>query len=378
MKLAFCLPKYFPYGGLQINFMRIAQELHRRGHSIVVYTLAWDSAIPEGIEVHIIKVRALRNHARTAEFIARSAAFLAGGNFDGVIGFMKMPGLDIYYAADPCYQARIRRERSAWYRLRPRYRRFVKLEKAVFGARAGTRILALSEPEIARYRAYYQTPETRFHLLPPGISRSHMAPDNASAAEIRAALRREYDISDGDKLLLAVGSGFATKGLDRSLKALASLPDNLCRTTRLFVIGDGKTRRYRRLAKRLGIAGRLFFLGGRAQDELTRFFLAADLLIHPARSENTGNVLLEAMVAGLPVLATGVCGYAFHIERADAGIVIPAPFSQSELNAALAQMLNSARRRQWSDNGIAYGRSQDLYSRTQTAAGLITGLLNKT
>jgi hypothetical protein len=46
-----------------------------------------------------------------------------------------------------------------------------------------------------------------------------------------------------------------------------------------------------------------------------RFLLGADLLIHPAYNENTGTVLLEALVAGLPVLTTAVCGYAHYIAR---------------------------------------------------------------
>ena len=41
MQLAFVLYKYFPFGGLQRDFMRIALECQRRGHQIRVYTLIW-------------------------------------------------------------------------------------------------------------------------------------------------------------------------------------------------------------------------------------------------------------------------------------------------------------------------------------------------
>ena len=41
MKLALCLFKYFPYGGLQRNFLAIAQELIARGHELTVYTGSW-------------------------------------------------------------------------------------------------------------------------------------------------------------------------------------------------------------------------------------------------------------------------------------------------------------------------------------------------
>ena len=51
------------------------------------------------------------------------------------------------------------------------------------------------------------------------------------------------------------------------------------------------------------------------------FYHAADYLVHAARTENTGTVLIEAMICGLPVLVTGNCGFAFHVHDADAGIM---------------------------------------------------------
>ena len=46
MQLAFVLYKYFPFGGLQRDFMRIALECQQRGHQIRVYTLIWEGDIP--------------------------------------------------------------------------------------------------------------------------------------------------------------------------------------------------------------------------------------------------------------------------------------------------------------------------------------------
>ncbi|MFP3548558.1 hypothetical protein SB748_34795, partial [Rhizobium sp. SIMBA_035] len=82
----------------------------------------------------------------------------------------------------------------------------------------------------------YDTPLERFHLLPPGIAQDRRAP--ANAAEIRADFRREFKLKDDDLLLVQIGSVFKTKGVDRSLKALAALPSALKKRTRLFVIGQ--------------------------------------------------------------------------------------------------------------------------------------------
>jgi UDP-glucose:(heptosyl)LPS alpha-1,3-glucosyltransferase len=67
--------------------------------------------------------------------------------------------------------------------------------------------------------------------------------------------------------------------------------------------------------------------------------------------------LLEAMASGLPVLVTDVCGYAFHIERAQAGVVMHSPFDQAALNKALASMLDSEHLETWAANGLGYAKA---------------------
>jgi UDP-glucose:(heptosyl)LPS alpha-1,3-glucosyltransferase len=373
MKLAFCLNKYFPFGGLQADFLAIARLCWQRGHEVVVYTLAWQGEMPEGLEVHLIPVRALTNHGKNMEFARQIQPLLQAGGFDGVIGFMKIPSLDIYYAADTCFQTKAQQDHGWLYRLSPRYRNLVALEKAVFDPASHTQILMLVETEIAPYIACYHTPRERFHLLPPGTQRECMAP--ANAAEIRAALRREFAIATDDKLLLMVGSDFKRKGLDRILTALATLPPRWREKTWLLVLGQAKAGPFQRLARRLGVSERVRFMAGR--HDVSRFLLGADLLLHPAYTEMAGNVLLEAIIAGLPVLTTANCGYAFHVERAKAGRVVPVPFVQERFNASLLEMLESPDWAAWSQNGITYGRTEDLYSRPEAMLELITSLLQQ-
>ena len=218
------------------------------------------------------------------------------------------------------------------------------------------------------FEKHYGTPKQRFHLLPPGISRDRRAPANAS--EIRADFRREFALDEDELLLLQVGSGFKTKGLDRSLKALSRLPETLRSRARLIAIGQDDPAPFTRLARSLGINERVVILPGR--DDIPRFLLGADLLIHPAYNENTGTVLLEALVAGLPVLTTAVCGYAHYIEEAEGGCVVAAPFAQDVLNAALEKMLSDpAARSHWQANALRFADTADIYSNAESAAGLI-------
>ena len=368
MKLAFCLYKYFPFGGLQRDFLRIARACQARGHSIRVYVLDWEGEVPSDFEVVHVPVRAWSNVRRYEKFTRWVRLHLVRRPVDRVIGFNKMPGLDVYFAADPCYEEKARTLRNPLYRFFSRYRHFTAYERAVFAPESRTEILMISQLQQPFFERHYGTPAARFHLLPPGIARDRKAPSNA--AEIRAAFRLEFGLGADDLLLLQVGSGFKTKGLDRSIKALAALPDALRVRTRLFVIGQDDPSEFKRQAAGLGLAERVTIFPGR--DDIPRFLLGADLLIHPAYNENTGTVLLEAVVAGLPVLVTAVCGYAHYIAEADAGRVLAEPFAQSALDATLGEILADApARRRWQANALAFAETADIYSNAERAADII-------
>jgi len=368
MQLAFILYKYFPFGGLQRDFMRIALECQRRGHAIRVYTMIWEGDVPEGFEVLVAPVKALFNHVRNERFTAWVEDDLARRPVDRVVGFNKMPGLDVYYAADPCFEDKAQTLRNPLYRRWGRYKHFARYERAVFDSRSKTEILMISEVQQPLFVKHYGTPAERFHLLPPGIAQDRRAPPDAEA--VRADFRAEFGLDDDQLLLVQIGSGFKTKGLDRSLKALAALPRALKQRTRLFVIGQDDPKPFQLQSAAQGIAEQVVFLKGRS--DVPRFLLGADLLIHPAYNENTGTVLLEALVAGLPVLVTDVCGYAHYIEEADCGRVVPSPFDQQTLNALLAQMLASDEQRAlWQSNALAYADRADLYSMPERAADVI-------
>jgi UDP-glucose:(heptosyl)LPS alpha-1,3-glucosyltransferase len=93
--------------------------------------------------------------------------------------------------------------------------------------------------------------------------------------------------------------------------------------------------------------------------------------LHAARLDTTGTVILEAIVNGLPAIATSVCGYAPHVLRADAGIALEEPFRAEALDRALALAADPARRRQWSANGAAYGADPELYRGIERAVSLL-------
>lgn len=368
MQLAFVLYKYFPFGGLQRDFMRIALECQRRGHAIRVYTPIWQGEVPEGFDVRIVPASALFNHRRNEKLTRWMAQDLAREPVDRVVGFNKMPNLDVYYAADGCFEDKAQTLRNPLYRHFGRYKHFAEYERAVFAPSAKTQVLMISEVQQPLFVKHYGTPAERFHLLPPGIAQDRRRPADAEA--IRHEFRQAFGLAEHDRLMVQIGSGFKTKGTDRTLKALAALPAALRSRTRLFVIGQDDPKVFQLQATALGVGERVTFMKGRP--DIPRFLLGADLLIHPAYNENTGTVLLEALVAGLPVLVSAVCGYAHYIAEADSGRVLPEPFEQGQLNRELEHMLeDDAARVRWASNGLAFADSADLYSMPERAADVI-------
>ena len=367
MHFAFCLYKHFPYSGLSLDMLRIANECTQRGHQATVFTGSWQGDVPDGVNVVIIKHFGLTNHTRAHSFHRKLQRQLVKHNFDVTVAFNKIPGMDIYYCGDYCYVGRSFLRHSIFYRFTPRFLYYSNFERGVFEASSKANVLSLSDREKSIYQQYYLTQDSRFLCLPPTLEKARWA--NLENLPNRETLRTSLGIQEDENLVLLIGSGFATKGLDRAIVAIAALPENLLAKTKLMVVGQDKIQPFQRLAKRLGVADRVNFLGGRK--DVPALMKAGDMLLHPAYAETTGGVLLEAIVSGLPVLATPVCGYAPHIKTAEAGHILRKRFSQQELNEKLHEMLLSDEKHVWSNNGVEYGKNPSLYVMPQRAVDFI-------
>ncbi|MGI9286459.1 MAG: glycosyltransferase family 4 protein [Pseudomonadales bacterium] len=374
MNFAFCLYNFYPYGGLEQSFLNISNQALTRGHNVDVFTCSWEGDIPTGLQVKILHCKAWSNHALGKKFVAQLQKELTHGRYDVIVGFNRMPGLDVYYNADVSFVIQARKKHGALYRLMPRYRVLAAFERAVFEANSATHILYISPRVKAEYQSEYDTPENRWHALPPGINKQRI--EKALAADATATTRAELGLQLDDTLLIMVGSDFKRKGVDRALRALAALPVTIREKTALVVIGKGDIDTYMQLAQRLRVDTRLRLLGPR--HDVARYLAAADMLLHPARSETAGNAIVEGLVAGLPVLVTASCGFSFHVQAANAGLLIPdEPYEQQSFNALLQQAISSDQRPQWQANASHYAATVDLYSRPTKAVEIIESIAER-
>jgi glycosyltransferase involved in cell wall biosynthesis len=167
--------------------------------------------------------------------------------------------------------------------------------------------------------------DTPIRVIPNGVDTDRFAPSAVSAP------------SDTVRLCF-VGRLVRQKGLDVLLDALARLVD---RSWRLTLVGDGPERpKLVGQAVALGLAGRFRFVGWTDRDALPGLLAAHDLFVFPSRDEGMPNAVLEAMAAGLPVVATAIAGNEELVVDGQTGLLVP-PGDPAALAQALVRLLDA-------------------------------------
>ena len=307
MRFAFALFRYYPFGGLQGDTLRIALEAIRRGHDVTLFTTDWSGEpVTAGLRLRLLPRRGWSNHARIRRFAEDFARATAAEPFDLKVTFDRIPGGDLYFAADNCRAAKLASQHASLLsRLHPRYRQILALERAVI-TDPGTHIACIAERQIEEYKRFYQVPEERFSLLPPGIDPAFRAPDDREAAAAR--LRAEFGWENDALVLIQVGLG-ERKGTPTLLRALREVKRRgTPRPLRTLFVGPDHRGRMAALAVRFGLTAETRFAGPR--HDVPELLTGADLTLHPAHDEAAGNVLPESIACGTPVLAAAACGFA--------------------------------------------------------------------
>ena len=153
-KLALLLFKYFPYGGLQKDFLGVANELILRGHVLKAFTRSWEGPIPEGLDVVVLGERGIFNYAKNRNFVKDVYLSMQDFSPDIIFGFNKMPGLDLYFAADTCF-AKQALKKNIVQKFTRRYRQSMQFEEDVFSQKSNTKILSLNDKQSSEFREFY-------------------------------------------------------------------------------------------------------------------------------------------------------------------------------------------------------------------------------
>jgi glycosyltransferase involved in cell wall biosynthesis len=170
------------------------------------------------------------------------------------------------------------------------------------------------------------------------VQHNSVRPKPRAAAEDVRTLKTRLGIADGERVLLSVGRLSREKAHTDLLAAYKLLRDaNSNISLRLIIVGDGPERvRLEAAAEAQGLGDRLIFTG--QTNDVQVFYAAADVFVLPSHSEGSPNVLLEAMAAGLPIVATAVGGVPEVVKHEESALLVPAA-DPGALAAAIARVL---------------------------------------
>lgn len=343
MKIALAHRRLDRRGGTELDFYKTAIGLRDLGHEVHLFCSEFAIDPPPGTYVHSVPIVPLGRTARLWSFAKVAPKIIQRFPCDVVVSFGRMISQDVLRSGGGSHRVFLQKlgeegglRRRIWHDLSLYHQSVLALERRQFQAGHYKRILAVSEEVKRELLDVYAVPEDKVTVIYNGVDekRFHLGLRD----QFRQLIRKQWHIPLDAPTVLFVGSGFRRKGLDRLLKAWSS-PQ--MKDTYLVVVGDDAQRsRYQALAEDR-THGKVVFVGRR--DDVESYYGAADLLALPAVQEAFGNVVLEALAAGLPAVVSRTVGASEILKGGLAEGIIPHPEDPKEMAAKLLAMLERGR-----------------------------------
>jgi glycosyltransferase involved in cell wall biosynthesis len=319
-------PPFLQFGGQPQTAASLARELARMGHRVNVLTANHKLGRPglrgerDGVGAHYLKSIARYRSAGTLNPAVFSAArrLVRGADVVHLFGMYDLLGPAAAGAA---------RRIGAPYLLEPlgMFRPIVRCvrKKRLYHRLIGRRLAAgaaglVATSELEREELLREgVPPGRIFVRPNGVDLSAFLDPPA-----RGGLRDRQGIPRDAPLILFLSRLAPIKRPELVVEALAMQADP---STRAVFIGpdeDGTRALLERRAAGRGVSDRVVLTGPMYGRDKLEALVDADVLVLPSESENFGNVVLEALASGLPVVVSNRCGLASVIDRR-VGYVVP-------------------------------------------------------
>jgi UDP-glucose:(heptosyl)LPS alpha-1,3-glucosyltransferase len=317
-RIALVRSRYDAFGGAERFVQNAVEALRNEGASLTLVTRAWPGLDGSAIVVDPFHIGSLW---RDWGFARGACAALGKRHFDLVQSHERIACCDVYRAGDGVHaewlaqRARIQSPlaRLATH-LSPHHRFLLDAERALFTSTRLKAVIcnsAMVKGEIARH---FATPEAKLVLIRNAVEGSRFHP--GLREEFARAVRQQLSIPAEAMVFACVGSGFARKGVNALLDALARRRE----ASWAIVVGkDKRTPAYVARARGLGIGERVRFVG--AVSDVRPYYAAADAFVLPTLYDPFPNAVLEAMACGLPVVTTTKCGGAEILREGESGFV---------------------------------------------------------
>lgn len=322
-------------GGMNVYVRELARELGKRGLIVDIFTRWTDPTTPRilslGEHVRVVHIKAgpiatlskdelfphipefvrrvqhFANHEPRGYDVIHSHYWLSGVAGMQLSEAWDIPHLTMFHTLALLKQQA--RPEAAEPHLRIEYEGRI--------AASVDRIAVATPHERDQIARLYGISPQRMSVIPCGVDLCHFKPLDRESARASLGL-------NGEPTLLFVGRPDPLKGGDLLIQAIGLLEQPV---TALMVggklEGDSELAHLRALAQEHGLADQIRFTGAVPQNDLPRYYSAADLMIVPSYYESFGLVAVEALACGTPVIATKVGGLQYIVQDGENGFLIP-------------------------------------------------------
>ena len=337
MKIAILRKKYSFHGGAEGFSQGLIDLLAQQGHEVHIHAISWEGTSPsKGVYFHRVPAVTFNSFLRDLTFALSARKQMAEGNYDIIQSHDKTLYQDIYRAGDGCH---IEWLRQRWRRsgisgrlsmlFNPYHWLILGLERSIFKKRRYLKIIAISELVKRNIIEHYHVPAEDIVVIYNGVDLDRFRPANRE--RFRNEVRRHYDIPDSTRVFLFVGSGFERKGVRYLIEAAEKLDSSVT----LLIVGKGSGEKFHDIIKKQ----RVIFCG--PQKQIEQYYAAADAFVFPTVYEPFGNVHLEALASGLPVITTRYSGASEIIAEGKSGFVVQEPEDTEAIAGSMKKLCDA-------------------------------------
>jgi UDP-glucose:(heptosyl)LPS alpha-1,3-glucosyltransferase len=338
MRIAIIRKKYTFHGGAEGFSSSFIENLADEGHEIHIFAIKWQSD-SQHKNIHFHKVPAITfiSLFRDLTFAVSSYVQLKRQRsfFDIIQTHDKALYQDVYRAGDGCH---IEWLKQRWKRigltgklpivLNPYHWLILLIERSIFKDRRYKKVIAISELVKNNILDNYGIPSQDVEVIYNGVDINKFHPDNRK--KYKSKIRLKHGLPETDFIVLFVGSGFERKGLKYLLRAVETVSNPVS----ILVAGKGSDKEF----KTMPTHHKVIFCG--PQKDIYKYYGASDIFVFPAIYEPFGNVHLEALASGLPVITTKNSGASEIIQDGIQGFVVQEPEDFRSIAQGINVLLN--------------------------------------
>jgi UDP-glucose:(heptosyl)LPS alpha-1,3-glucosyltransferase len=327
-------------GGTERDLMVTAGCIRAAGHRVTIFADEIRGVTGDW-EVHRVGGPRLGRALSLLRFAWTAAPAARRAGADIVLSFARCVGADVIRSGGGAHASYLRAARkwrgtlgAAAMRLSPYHRVQMLVERQAFRSPRLKRAIAVSNfVRDDLIREFGLAPEKTVTIY-NGVDLDRFRP--AADPSERAAVRQKFVVPSSARVVAFVGNGFARKGLGFLLEAWPLVAGGAF----LLVVGaDRAAHKFERRARDLNIGARVVFAG--PQPGVEALFHAADAFAMPSIFEPFGNVVMEAMASGLPVMTSAFSGVAELVPASMRGFRVENPDDVGEVALRLGALLDA-------------------------------------